>query len=67
MTLAWRVATDESPEMRAVRENVILVLLPTINPDGLDKVVDWYRHQYRVLRDWTARGAKHTPGTGSVT
>jgi hypothetical protein len=43
MTLAWRVATDESPEMRAVRENVILVLLPTINPDGLDKVVDWYR------------------------
>jgi hypothetical protein len=43
MTLAWRVATDESPEMRAVRDNVILVLLPTINPDGLDKVVDWYR------------------------
>ena len=44
MTLAWRVATDESPEMRGVRDNVILVLLPTINPDGLDKVVDWYRH-----------------------
>ena len=43
MTLAWRVATDESPEMRAIRDNVILVLLPTINPDGLDKVVDWYR------------------------
>jgi hypothetical protein len=43
MALAWRVATDESAEMRAIRDNVILVLLPTINPDGLDKVVDWYR------------------------
>ena len=43
MLLAWRVATDETPEMRAIRDNVILVLLPTINPDGLDMVVDWYR------------------------
>ena len=43
MLLAWRVATDESAEMRAIRENVILVLLPTINPDGLDMVADWYR------------------------
>src|SRR5207247_317542 len=43
MLLAWRVATDEHAEMRAIRDNVILVLLPTINPDGLDKVVNWYR------------------------
>ncbi len=43
LLLAWRVATDESAEMRAIRDNVILVLLPTINPDGLDMVVDWYR------------------------
>ena len=43
MLLAWRVATDESAEMRAIRDNVILVLLPTINPDGLDMVADWYR------------------------
>jgi hypothetical protein len=43
LLLAWRVATDESAEMRAIRDNVIVVLLPTINPDGLDMVVDWYR------------------------
>jgi hypothetical protein len=41
--LAHRVATDESPEMRAIRDNVILVLLPCINPDGMNMVVDWYR------------------------
>src|SRR4029077_19651431 len=43
LLLAWRVATDESAEMRAIRDIMILVLLPTINPDGLDMVVDWYR------------------------
>jgi hypothetical protein len=43
MQLAWRVATEESREMQEIRDNVILVLLPTINPDGLDLVVDWYR------------------------
>ena len=43
MLLAYRVATDESPEMRQIRDNVILVLLPAINPDGLDMVAHWYR------------------------
>ena len=41
--LAHRVATDESAEMREIRDNVILVLLPTVNPDGMNMVVDWYR------------------------
>ena len=29
--------------MREIRDNVILVLLPTVNPDGMNLVVDWYR------------------------
>ena len=41
--LAHRVATEESVEMREIRDNVILVLLPTVNPDGMNLVVDWYR------------------------
>ena len=41
--LAHRVATEESTEMREIRDNVILVLLPTVNPDGMNLVVDWYR------------------------
>jgi hypothetical protein len=46
--LAHRVATEESREMRAIRENVILLLLPCINPDGMDLVVDWYRRHLRT-------------------
>ena len=41
--LAYRVATDDSAEMQAIRDNVILVLAPCINPDGMNMVVDWYR------------------------
>ena len=41
--LAYRVATEESSEMKKIRENVILLLMPVINPDGMRLVVDWYR------------------------
>jgi hypothetical protein len=46
--LAHQVATDESPEMQAVRDNVLLVLAPCINPDGMNMVVDWYRRTLRT-------------------
>ena len=44
--LAHRLVTEESDEMREIRENVIVLLMPNINPDGLDIVASWY---YRYL------------------
>ena len=41
--LAYRVVTEDSSEMRKIRDNVILLLMPSMNPDGLDIVADWYR------------------------
>ncbi|MCX6621976.1 MAG: M14 family zinc carboxypeptidase, partial [Acidobacteria bacterium] len=41
--LAWRLVTGETPELRRIRENVILLQIPVINPDGLEAVVNWYR------------------------
>jgi len=41
--LAYTLATSETPEMKKIRENVITLLMPVMNPDGLDIVVDWYR------------------------
>jgi hypothetical protein len=41
--LAHRVVTEESAEMRKIREDVILLLMPVMNPDGLDIVANWYR------------------------
>src|SRR4051794_6084153 len=41
--LAYRMLTDESTEMKRIRQNVILLQIPVINPDGLDHIVHWYR------------------------
>lgn len=43
LLLAHRMVTDESAEARRIRDNVILVLAPCVNPDGLDRAADWYR------------------------
>ncbi|NBB75611.1 MAG: peptidase M14, partial [Bacteroidetes bacterium] len=40
--LAYRVATEESAEMQKIRDNVVLLLMPMMNPDGLDIVKSWY-------------------------
>ena len=37
------VAKANEPRTRAILENVVLVLWPSLNPDGQDIVVDWYR------------------------
>ncbi len=41
--LAYRMVTGDSEETRKIRENVILMQVPVINPDGLDSIVHWYR------------------------
>ncbi len=41
--LAYRMVTDESEETRRIRQNVVLMQIPVINPDGLDWLVEWYR------------------------
>ncbi len=67
--LAYHVATEESPEMKKVRENVILLLMPMMNPDGLDLVADWYRKNLGTPYETTSppqslsplRGARQQP------
>ena len=41
--LAWRMVAGETPEIQAIRRDVILLQIPVINPDGLDLVAHWYR------------------------
>ena len=42
MELAHQFATAETSEIKEILENVIILLIPSANPDGLDIVVDWY-------------------------
>ncbi|MBI2222394.1 MAG: hypothetical protein HYU53_14450 [Acidobacteria bacterium] len=48
MELAYRLAAEESPLIRQIRNNVIVTLTPVADPDGRDRYVDWY---YRHLVD----------------
>jgi hypothetical protein len=40
---AWKLATANDARTRQILDNVIVLLAPTINPDGLDLVTRWYR------------------------
>jgi hypothetical protein len=40
--LAYRLATDTSAETRSILDNVILCLVPSLNPDGVTIVARWY-------------------------
>jgi len=41
--LLYRIAAEESDEMKQIRDNVITLVVPVINPDGLDIEGAWYR------------------------
>src|SRR6516162_9386133 len=39
----YRLLTQDSPHNRAILNDVILILVPSQNPDGVDIVTRWYR------------------------
>ena len=41
MELAYRFATENTPRMKAVLDNTIIVLSPAHNPDGTQMVAEW--------------------------
>jgi hypothetical protein len=42
--LAYKLLSEpQDPEVASILDNVILVLWPTLNPDGQDIVANWYR------------------------
>jgi len=50
LELAYRLAVSELPMIRRIRENLVVLINPISNPDGRDKVVDWF---YRYLKGKT--------------
>jgi hypothetical protein len=50
MELAYRLAVSELPMIRRIRQRLVVLINPVSNPDGRDKMVDWY---YRYLKNRT--------------
>ena len=51
---AYKLLTDNSPKFAAIRQNTIVVLMPSINPDGVDIVTRWYRKTLHTPYEGTA-------------
>ena len=53
MELAYRLAVDDSLYIRNIREHVITLITPVVEPDGRDRIVDAY--------EWRKKHPKDTP------
>ena len=42
MELVYRIATEDSPLVTQIRDNVIVSVTPVADPDGRDRNVDWF-------------------------
>ncbi len=42
MELVYRLAVEDSPLVRQIRDHVIVSVTPVAEPDGRDRYVDWY-------------------------
>lgn len=41
--LAYRLTSGNAPEIKQMLENTIILLVPSLNPDGTDIVANWYQ------------------------
>jgi len=54
LEMAYRLAASEQPAIKRIREQLVVLINPVSNPDGRDKVVEWF---YRFLKGKTDRGS----------
>jgi hypothetical protein len=54
LELAYRLTVSEQPMIQGIREHLVVLINPVSNPDGRDKMVDWF---YRYLKGKTDRAS----------
>ena len=61
---AYRLLTQDQPRFRAILRNTILLLVPSLNPDGVDIVTRWYRRTRGTTYEGTAPPELYQKYTG---
>ncbi len=67
MELAYRLITDQSEEIKTIRNNIIVLINPVSEPDGWDKQVDWYNRYTKNRPKYDDGFPKSPPYWGKYT
>jgi len=69
MELTYRLATETSPLIRQIRDNVIVSITPVADPDGRDRNVDWFyqglAQQEQEKQASSSNGRESPPAAGN--
>lgn len=64
MELAYRLAVSEQPMIRGIRERLVVLINPVSNPDGRDKMVDWFKRYLKGKTDYDSLPRQSPPYWG---
>lgn len=64
MQLAYQLTTANDAKTREILENVVLLLVPSPNPDGVQMVVDWYEKHLNTPYEGTGPPYLYHPYAG---
>ena len=64
LTLAYRLATTTEPELLQVLRECVVLIVPSVNPDGVDIVAEWYRESVGMPWEGTPPPALYHHYTG---
>jgi hypothetical protein len=52
MELAHRLAVSDEPHIKEIRDKLVVLINPVAEPDGRDKMVDWFYRHLKGKTDW---------------
>ncbi|HET7293477.1 MAG TPA: M14 family zinc carboxypeptidase [Vicinamibacteria bacterium] len=52
MELAHRLAVSDAPWIREIRDRLVVLINPVAEPDGRDRMVDWFYRHLKGRTDW---------------
>ena len=64
--LVYRLATETSPLIRQIRDNVIVSVTPAADPDGRDRNLDWFYRNLELFGPDQTSPSPSTAGTSTT-